>query len=95
MNGTRDGQVAQVADPLARGASRPAEGPAAEGAALHRLEASRARLRVAMEAHVRESASPQDSPRGVPRSLGQRLLERARRLPIVRTALAIRELRRG
>lgn len=95
MSGTREGQVAQVTGPLASGAGLAAERSTAEGAALHRLEASRARIRVAMEAHVRESASLQDSPRGVPRSLGQRLLERARRLPVIRTALAIRELRRG
>jgi hypothetical protein len=95
MNGAREGHVAPVADPSDRGASLAAEGRPVEAAALHRLEASRARIRVAMEAHVRESASPQDSPRGTPRPLGQRLLERARRLPVVRTALAIRGLLRG
>ena len=94
MNGTREGQVARVEDPSAPSANWPAENPTAEGAALHRLEASRALIRVAMEAHVRESTPPQDSPRGIPKSLGQRLLERARRLPVVRTALAIRDLRR-
>ena len=67
----------------------------AEPTALQRLEASRARIREAMEAHVRESASPQDSPRDASRSLAQRLLARMRRLPVVRTALAIRDLRRG
>ena len=95
MNSAREGHVAPVVDPADRGASLAAEGQPAEAAALHRLEASRARIRVAMEAHVREIASPQDSPRGAPMSLGQRLLERARRLPVVRTALAIRDLRRG
>ncbi len=67
----------------------------AEAAALHRLEASRMRIRMAMEAHVRASAAPPDSPRGVPRSLGQRLLEQVGRLPVIRTALAIRDWRRG
>ncbi len=95
MNGVRKGHVAPVADPSDRSASFAAEGQPAEAAALQRLEASRARIRVAMEAHVRESASPQDSPRAAPSSLGQRLLERARRLPVVRVALAIRSLRRG
>ena len=95
MNGAREGNVAPAADPSDRGASLGAEGRPAEAAALHRLEASRAQIRVAMEAHVRESASLQDSPRGAPRPLGQRLLERARRLPVVRTALAIRGLLRG
>ena len=95
MNGAREGHVASVADPSERGASLGAEGRPVEAAALHRLEASRARIRVAMETHVRESASLQDSPRGTPRPLGQRLLERARRLPVIRTALAIRGLLRG
>lgn len=63
--------------------------------ALHRLEASRAAIRAAMEAHVRESASPVPDPRGAPRSLAQRLLEQARRFPVVRAVLAIRSLRRG
>ena len=95
MNGTQEGHVAPVADPSGRGAKLVAESRPAEAAALHRLEASRARIRAAMETHLRESAPPQDSPRDTPKSLGQRLLERARRLPIVRTALAIRSLRRG
>ena len=95
MNGAREGHVAPVADPSGRGPSLAAEDRPAEAAALHRLEASRARIRVAMEAHVRESAAPQDSPRAAPSPLGQRLLERARQLPVVRTALAIRGLLRG
>ena len=95
MNGARDGHVAPAADPSDRGARLATGGGPAEDAALHRLEASRARIRMAMEAHVRENASPQDSPRAAPRPLGQRLLERARRLPVIRTALAIRGLLRG
>ena len=66
-----------------------------ESAALRRLEDSRARIRVAMEAHMRESEPPKDVRRESPRSLAQRLLERARQLPIVRAALEIRDLRRG
>ena len=62
---------------------------------LHRLEALRCQLRMAMEAHVRELASQQKPPPGAPRSLGQRLLEQVGRLPIIRAALAIRSLRRG
>lgn len=95
MKGTQEGHVTPVADLLDRGASLAAEGQSAEATALHRLEASRARIRMAMEAHVRESATPQDSPRAAPSSLRQRLLERARQLPVVRTALAIRSLLRG
>ena len=95
MSATREGHVAPIADPSDRGASLSAENRPAEAAALHRLEASRARIRMTMEAHVRESASPLDSSRGAPRPLGQRLLERARRLPLVRTALAIRDFGRG
>ncbi len=95
MNGAREDDVASVASPLDRGAMPGAGQRPGEAAALHRLEASRARIRLAMETHVRESAPPRDSPRGAPRSLGQRLLEQLRRLPVVRTALAIRDLRRG
>jgi hypothetical protein len=94
MNGAREGPLAPVADPSGRGASLAAKGRPAEAAALQRLEASRARIRAAMEAHLRESVVPQDAPRGAPRPLGQRLLERVQRLPIVRTALAIRGLLR-
>ena len=95
MNGAREDPVAPVAHAPDREARRATEGRPAEAAALHRLEASRARIRLAMEAHVRESAAPQDLPRGAPRSLGQRLLEQVRRLPVIRTALAIRDWRRG
>ena len=95
MNGAPEGHVVPVAERSDDGTSLAAESRPAEAAALRRLEASRARIRAAMEAHVRESALPQDSPRDTPKSLGQRLLERARRLPLVRTALAIRSLRRG
>ena len=95
MNGARQDPVAPVAHAPDRDARRATEGRPAEAAALHRLEASRARIRLAMEAHVRESAASQDLPRGAPRSLGQRLLEQVRRLPVIRTALAIRDWRRG
>ena len=95
MKGAREGQVTPVAELSDRGASVAAEGQSAEATALHRLEASRARIRVAMEAHVRESAAPQDSPRTATSSLRQRLLERARQLPVIRTALEIRSLLRG
>ncbi len=95
MNGAREDHVAPVANPLDRGALHVARERPAEAAALHRLEASRVRIRTAMEAHVRESASPRGQPRDAPRSLGQRLLEQLRQLPVVRTALAIRDWRRG
>ena len=95
MNGAHEGHVTSVVDPSDRGASLAAEGQPAEATALHRLEASRSQLRMAMEAHVRELASQQKPPPGAPRSLGQRLLEQVGRLPIIRTALAIRSLRRG
>lgn len=95
MKGAREGHVAPVVDPSDRSVSLADEGRPAEAAALHRLEASRARIRGAMEAHVRESAAPQDSPRAAPSSLRQRLLDRAQQLPVVRTALAIRSLLRG
>lgn len=95
MTATREGHVVPVAEPSDRGASLAVKGRPGEAAALHRLEASRARIQGAMEAHLRESALSKDPPRVAPRSLGQRLLERARRLPLVRTALAIRELGRG
>jgi hypothetical protein len=95
MTGAREDHVARAGDPLDRGASLAVEGGPGEAAALHRLVASRARIRMAMEAHVRESESPEGLPRGAPRSLAKRLLERARRLPVVRAVLAIRDLRRG
>jgi len=63
--------------------------------ALHHLLASRARIQAAMDAHVRETASPIDAPPGTPRSLGQRLLQQAQRLPVIRAFLAIRRLRQG
>ena len=85
-----------MSDQLQRAGARPAaNGRAAEAAARQRLEDSRARIRAAMDAHLREGALPKDAPRQSPRSLGQRLLERARRLPIVRAALELRDLRRG
>ncbi len=95
MTGAREDLAAPVAHAPERDAGLATGGRPAEAAALHRLEASRARIRLAMEAHVRESAAPQDLPRGAPRSLGQRLLEQVRRLPVIRTALAIRDWRRG
>ncbi len=95
MNGEREAHVTPVVPPSDRGASLAAEGQPAKGTALQRLEASRSHIRMAMEAHVRELASQQKPPPGAPRSLGQRLLEQVGRLPIIRTALAIRSLRRG
>ena len=93
MNGERESRVASTAAPSKNDPGL-AGGQPAEAAALHRLQASRALIRAAMEAHLRESASQQNSPRDAPRSLSQRLLERVGRLPIVRTVLAIRDLRR-
>jgi hypothetical protein len=66
----------------------------AEATALHRLETSRHRIQATMAKYAREIAPPSDPSRSAPQSLGQRLLERAQRLPVIRTALAIRSLRR-
>ena len=93
MNGERESRVASTAAPSKNDPGL-AGGQPAEAAALHRLQASRALIRAAMEAHLRESASQRTPPRDTPRSLSQRLLERVGRLPIVRTVLAIRDLRR-
>ena len=95
MTDTLEDHVAPAAAPLDGGANLAADGGPREVAALRRLVASRARIRTAMETHVRESASAQEPSRGAPRSLGERLLERARRLPVVGAILAIRDLRRG
>ena len=95
MTDGREDRVAPAAAPLDDAANLAADGGPREVAALHRLVASRARIRVAMETHVRESASAREPPRGAPRSLGERMLERARRLPVVGAFLAIRDLRRG
>ena len=95
MTDVREDHDAPTTTPLKGDASLSVEGGPGEAAALHRLVASRARIRMAMEAHVRESTSPQGPPRGGPRSLAERLLERARRLPVVRAFLAIRDLRRS
>jgi len=51
-------------------------------------------MQSAMATYARESEPPGDPARSAPKSLGQRLLERAQRLPVIRTALAIRSLRR-
>ena len=76
-------------------AARPAVGVTPMvSTALSRLEASRAEIRSTMHSHAREIAA-QDSAKSGPASLSQRLSNRLRRLPIVRTAIAIRSLRRG
>ena len=95
MTGAREDHVAPAGNSLDRGANLAVDGRPGEAAALHRLVASRARIRTAMEAHIRESESPQGLQRGAPRSLAERLLERARRLPFVGAVLAIRDFRRG
>ncbi len=92
MNGVSEGHAATVANPLVAATGRATKEATAEGAALHRLEASRARIRAAMEAHAREIAAEQSPPSGAPRSLRRRLWDQVERLPIVRTVLAIRDL---
>jgi len=67
----------------------------AESTALGRLEASRALIRSTMQSRVREVAAQRGDARHAPTSLAQRLLNRVQRLPIVRTAVEIRSLRRG
>jgi len=62
--------------------------------ARSRLEASRALLRSAMQAHVQQ-ATVQAGAARTPASLAQRLSNRFQRLPLVRTAIAIRRLRGG
>ena len=65
-----------------------------ESSALDRLEASRAHLRAAMQVYVQEASPSPDPARDAHRPLGQRLLDRVHRLPVVRTVLAVRSLRR-
>jgi len=95
MSSERESQVVSATVPSERDVRGAVDGQPAQAVALHRLQASRARIRGAMDAHIRESASQQVSPRDAPRSLSQRLLDRVGRLPIIRTALAIRDFRRG
>ena len=95
MNGVSKDDAVPLIDSSDRAASFAAESRFAEESALHRLEASRALILAAMGARVRESAPPPEEPRNAPKPLGHQLLELAGRLPIVRTALAIRGLWRG
>jgi hypothetical protein len=95
VNGAREDNVASLADSSDRAASLAVESRHAEGSALDRLEASRALILAAMGARIRESAPPAEDSRDVPKPLGQRLLELAGRLPIIRTVLAIRGLWRS
>ncbi len=95
MSGGDEAHGVPIANQPERDSRLDVDGQPAEAAALHRLQASRARIRAAMEMHIRETMGQQGAPLDAPRSLGQRLLQRAQRLPIVRTALAIRDFRRG
>lgn len=89
MNDVRKDHAVPLTDSSDCAARLAAESRPAEGSALHRLEASRALILAAMGARVGESAPPREEPRDALKPLGQRLLELAGQLPIVRTALAI------
>lgn len=95
MNGARKDHVAPLTDSSGHAASLAAESRPGEASALRRLEASRALIVAAMGARVHEISPPPDEPREAPKPLGQRLLALVGRLPIIRTALAIRDLWRG
>lgn len=97
MTGTpRDASAPEVppSTGLASGSLRTGSAVGSEQAALQRLEASRTRIRDAMAAHLRDTTVPVTSSPSAPRSFGQRLIERMHRLPVIRTVLAIRGLRR-
>ncbi len=95
MNSASTDRVALGANPPGRGPGVVPERMSGQTAALHRLVASRDRIRTEMETHIRESALHQVDAPGAHRSLGERLLERARRLPLIGAVLEIRDLRRG
>lgn len=65
-----------------------------EPSAIGRLATSRAHLRAAMQAYIQAVSPPSDPARDAHRALGQRLLDRVHRLPVVRTVMSIRSLRR-